>query len=120
MEESLMNKNLRYLSVLASLLLLAALLTSCVTYGYTLVTHNETTAKLRDHDILGSVLLDVSATSKMFNEERGVRALLLMKARSLYGEDIDDVVNIAVSQTSDWQSRHFIVKGDAIRYKENL
>ncbi len=45
MEASLMKKNLRYLPVLASLLLLAALLTSCVTYGYTLVTYNETTAK---------------------------------------------------------------------------
>ena len=115
-----MKKNLRYLPMLASLLLLVTLLTSCVTYGYTLVTYNETTAKLRDHDILGSVLLEVTATNKLFKEERGVRALLLMKARSRYGDDVDDVVNIAVSQTSEWQSRSFIVKGDAIKYKEDM
>ncbi len=115
-----MKKNYWYLPILVSLLLSAALFSSCVTYGYTLVTHNETTAKLRDHDILGSVLLEVKATSKLFKEERGVRALLLMKARSLYGDDVDDVVNIAVSQTSEWQSRSFIIKADAIRYKEDM
>jgi len=118
-----MKKYLRYFSVFASLLLLAALFTSCTSYGYNLVTYNETTAKLRDHDILGSVLLEVKATSRMFKEEKGVRAILLMKARSLYGDEVDDVVNIAVSQT--WQYRSyivssFIVKGDAIVYKENL
>jgi|GEM_PF-3576679 len=102
------------------LVLTAVVLASCSTYGYTLITHNETTARQRDHEIVGSVTLEVQPTKEMFEEEKGVRAILLEKARMQFGDEVDDVVNVSVSQTYAWQSRYFIAQGDAIVYTEAM
>jgi len=110
----------RFFSGLVMLLLAVGTLASCATYGYTLITHNETTARLRDHEIVGSVTLEVKPTKEMFEEEKGVRAILLEKARMDYGNEVDDVVNISVSQTYAWQNRYFIAQGDAIVYTEAM
>ena len=118
-----MEKRLRNLGLLALVFVAAAIITSCSTYAYTLVTHNETTARLRAHEILGSITIEVKPDSGMYENEKGFRAILLEKARDQYGDEVDDVVNIAVSQTETTgfsAMRYLIIQADAIRYKEAM
>ena len=124
-KEMPMMKDRRIVSIVALVLLTAVALASCSSYGYRLVTYNETTAKLRDHEIVGTVIIDIRATGQMYNEEKGVRALLLDEARAQYGDDIDDVVNVATSQTNvpagyGGSEAYIIIQGDAIRYRGSM
>ena len=103
------------------LLMLAAamVLASCTTYGYSLVTYNETTASIREHEVLGNVMMEIHPTGEMWKEDKGIRALLLEEARSLYGDDVDDVVNVATSQgtsSGTYVYGYILIQGDAIRY----
>lgn len=120
-------KKLRRTGVIIALVsLMFAALSSCTTYGYSMVTYNETTAKQRDHEILGSITIAIKPTAELFKEEKGVRAKLLEEARLQYGDDIDDVVNVSTSQSYVPQAGfsasyyYFFIRGDVIRYKEYL
>ena len=109
---------MRHRVIIGSLVLSLAMLSliSCTSYGYFLVTYNETTAKIREHEILGTVHVEVHATAEMWKEDKGIRALLLDAARDQYGASVDDVVNVATSQSAGWAPGYIFVQGDAIAY----
>lgn len=119
-------EKLRRIGVIVTLVsLMLTALSSCTTYGYSMVTYNETTAKQRDHDIIGSITIPIKPTAELFKEEKGIRAKLLEEARLQYGDDIDDVVNVSTSQSYtpagySGSYYYFFIRGDVIKYKEYM
>ena len=116
------NKLKKYI-FLAMVLTGLLVISSCSSfYSYDLVTYNETTAKVRGHEVLGSIELVVKAEASLFDDDSGFRKMLIDKAKEEYGNDVDDVVNIATSQTvvqsSQTTESFLLVSGDAIKYKE--
>ncbi len=116
-----MNRERRILFFGGLILFAVAVLSSCATYGFKLVSYNETTAKVRNHEILGPITVKIEAQS-MYKEEMGLRAFLIEKAKEKYGNDVDDVVNMNISHAivSTSYSNLLIFYGDAIKYTEDM
>lgn len=118
-----MNRKLRGIWIIALAFITATAVVSCTSYGYTLVAYNETTAKQRDHEFVGTIVVEIKPTAELFKDGKGVRAEIMEEARAQYGDDIDDVINVSSSQTytpagGAMSTYYFIIRGDVVRYTE--